>query len=55
MFREAVNALVACAVTFLLCAVAYPVAVWGLAQFAFPAQAEGSLVTPATALSSARS
>ena len=44
MIRETVNALVACVVTFVLCAVAYPAAVWGLGQLAFPEQAEGSLV-----------
>jgi K+-transporting ATPase ATPase C chain len=44
MIRETMNALVACAATFLLCAVAYPAAVWGLAQAAFPEKAEGSLV-----------
>jgi K+-transporting ATPase ATPase C chain len=36
--------LVACAVTFALCAVAYPAVVWGLGQLVFPHQAEGSLV-----------
>ena len=30
--------------TFVLCAVAYPAAVWGLGQLAFPEQAEGSLI-----------
>ena len=30
--------------TFVLCAVAYPAAVWGLGQLAFPHQAEGSLI-----------
>ncbi len=44
MIRETVNALAACVVTFLLCAVAYPAAVWGLAQLAFPRQAAGSLL-----------
>ena len=44
MIRETVNALAACLVTFALCAVAYPAAVWGLAQAAFPEQAEGSLI-----------
>ena len=44
MFRETATALLACLVTFVLCAVAYPAAVWGLAQLAFPHQAEGSLV-----------
>src|SRR3954449_8184989 len=44
MIRETANALVACVVTFLLCAVAYPAAVWGLGQLAFPHEAEGSLI-----------
>jgi potassium-transporting ATPase KdpC subunit len=44
MIRESVNALLACIVTFALCAVAYPAAVWGLGHVAFPDQAEGSLV-----------
>ncbi|HEV3121684.1 MAG TPA: potassium-transporting ATPase subunit KdpC [Isosphaeraceae bacterium] len=44
MIRETTNALVACAVTFLLCAVAYPAVVWSMGQLAFPRQAEGSLV-----------
>jgi K+-transporting ATPase ATPase C chain len=44
MIRETVQALVACVVTFALCAVAYPAVVWGLGQLAFPRQAEGSLV-----------
>ncbi len=44
MIRETVNALLACVVTFVLCAVAYPAAVWGLGQLAFPNEAEGSLV-----------
>lgn len=44
MLRETANALVACVVTFVLCAVAYPAAVWGLGQLAFPKQAEGSLI-----------
>ncbi len=45
MFREVfVLALKACAVTFVLCAVAYPAVVWGLAQLLFPVQAEGSLI-----------
>jgi potassium-transporting ATPase KdpC subunit len=44
MFRELTLALRACAVTFVLCAVVYPAAVWGLAQLFFPTQAEGSLV-----------
>jgi potassium-transporting ATPase KdpC subunit len=44
MIRQSMNALLACLVTFLLCAVAYPAVVWGLAQLAFPHQAEGSLL-----------
>ncbi len=44
MIRESVTALLACLVTFVLCAVAYPAVVWGLAQMAFPHQAEGSLI-----------
>ena len=44
MFRETINALAACLVTFAICAVAYPATVWALAQVAFPDQAEGSLI-----------
>jgi len=44
MIREAVSALLACLVSFVLCAVAYPAVVWGLAHLAFPRQAEGSLI-----------
>ena len=44
MIRETMRALLACLVTFVLCAVAYPAAVWALAQLAFPHQAEGSLI-----------
>jgi K+-transporting ATPase ATPase C chain len=44
MLRETKNALAACIVTFALSAVAYPGAVWALAQLALPHQAEGSLV-----------
>ncbi len=44
MIRETVTALLACLVSFILCAVAYPAVVWGLAQLAFPHQAEGSLI-----------
>ena len=44
MIRESVSALLACLVSFILCAVAYPAVVWGLAQLAFPHQAEGSLI-----------
>jgi K+-transporting ATPase ATPase C chain len=44
MIRETVSAVAACVVTLALCAVAYPVAVWGLGQLAFPGKAEGSLI-----------
>ncbi len=44
MVRELNLALRACVATFIVCAVAYPAAVWGFAQLLFPAQAEGSLV-----------
>ena len=44
MIRETLNALAACVVIFLICAVAYPAAVWGLARLAFPREAEGSLI-----------
>ncbi len=44
MIRETVNALAACLVSFALCAVAYPAAVWGLGQLVFPHQAAGSLL-----------
>jgi K+-transporting ATPase ATPase C chain len=44
MIRETVQALVACVVTFVLCAIVYPAAVWGLGQLTFPSQAEGSLI-----------
>jgi potassium-transporting ATPase KdpC subunit len=42
--RIFIVALRACAVTFVVCAVAYPAVVWGLAQLLFPSQAEGSLI-----------
>jgi K+-transporting ATPase ATPase C chain len=44
MIRELLRALSACLVTFALCAVAYPAAVWALARVTFPDQAEGSLL-----------
>ena len=44
LIKETANALAACVVSFVLCAVAYPAAVWGLGQLLFPVQAEGSLV-----------
>lgn len=44
MLRELKNSLIACAVTFVLCAVAYPALVWGLSWAAFPHQANGSLI-----------
>jgi K+-transporting ATPase ATPase C chain len=37
-------ALRACALTFVVCSVAYPAVVWGFGQLLFPFQAEGSLV-----------
>ena len=44
MSREFIQAFKACAVTFVLCAVAYPAVVWGLAQLLFFSQADGSLI-----------
>ena len=44
MFRETWNALVACVVTFVLCAVAYPAIVYAVGHTLFPRQAEGSLI-----------
>jgi K+-transporting ATPase ATPase C chain len=44
MIRETTHALLACLVTFVVCALAYPAVVWGLGHVAFPDQAEGSLV-----------
>jgi K+-transporting ATPase ATPase C chain len=44
MIRETATALLACLVTFVLCAVVYPAAVWGLGRSVFPHQAEGSLI-----------
>ena len=44
MSREIVRAVGACVITFLICAVAYPFAVWGMGRLAFPKQAEGRLV-----------
>jgi K+-transporting ATPase ATPase C chain len=44
MIRESLRALAACLVTFALCAVIYPMAVWALGQAAFSDQAEGSLL-----------
>lgn len=44
MIRETLRALVACAVTFVVCAVVYPAFVWGIAQLVFPSSAAGSLV-----------
>src|SRR5271166_3721768 len=44
MIRETITALLACVLTFVLCAILYPVVVLGLAQLAFPLQAEGSLI-----------
>ncbi|MBX6313949.1 MAG: potassium-transporting ATPase subunit KdpC [Isosphaeraceae bacterium] len=44
MIHETANALAACLVTFLLCAITYPAVVWGLGRLAFPHQAQGSLI-----------
>lgn len=44
MIRETVHALLACAVTFAVCAVAYPAAVYVLGNTLFPGQARGSLI-----------
>ncbi|MDR3635967.1 MAG: potassium-transporting ATPase subunit KdpC [Isosphaeraceae bacterium] len=44
MIRETVDALLACVVTFVLCALAYPAAVWAVGQATFPKEAEGSLI-----------
>lgn len=44
VFREAYNALMACVLTFVVCAVAYPAAVYVVGHTLFPKQAEGSLI-----------
>ena len=44
MIRETVEALIACVLTFVLCAVLYPLVAWGMAWGAFPHQANGSLI-----------
>jgi len=44
MIRETIQAFTACLITFILCAVTYPAAVWGIGQLAFPRKAEGSLI-----------
>ena len=44
MIREGCNALAACLVTMIIFSGAYPLVVWGLAQLAFPHQAQGSLI-----------
>src|SRR5262249_46625243 len=44
MIKETRDALIACVVSFVVCAVAYPAAVWGLGQLLFPGQGEGSRV-----------
>jgi potassium-transporting ATPase KdpC subunit len=44
MLKDLGTAIKACVITFLLCAIAYPATVWGLAQLMFPHQAEGSLI-----------
>ena len=47
MVRETLNALMACLLTFALCAVAYPAAVWAVGGTIFPEQARGSLIRDA--------
>ena len=44
MLREIMHALIACVVTFALCAVAYPAAVYFAGHSLFPRQAAGSLI-----------
>ena len=44
MIRATIHAILACVVTLVICAVAYPVTVYGLGQLLFPHQAAGSLV-----------
>jgi K+-transporting ATPase ATPase C chain len=44
MFRETVDALRACLVTFVICVVAYPAVVYGVGHALFPKQVEGSLI-----------
>ena len=44
MIRESLHALIACVVTFALCAVAYPAAVYLAGHALFPKQANGSLI-----------
>jgi potassium-transporting ATPase KdpC subunit len=44
MKRELALAVRACAITFVVCSLAYPAVVWSIAQLLFPHQAEGSLI-----------
>ena len=44
MFRETWDAIRACLLTFVVCAVAYPTLVFGIGHTLFPKQAEGSLI-----------
>jgi K+-transporting ATPase ATPase C chain len=44
MIRETMNALMACVVTFALCAIAYPAVVYVAGHVLFPRQSEGSLI-----------
>ena len=44
MIRETLQALMACVVTFVLCAVAYPATVFLVGHTLFPRQAQGSLI-----------
>lgn len=44
MIRETIQAILACVITFVVCAVLYPLIVLGVARTAFPDMAEGSLI-----------
>ena len=44
MIRETLHALMACVITFVLCAVAYPATVFLVGHTLFPRQAQGSLI-----------
>ncbi len=54
MIRELRSALAACLVTFALCAVVYPAAVWGFASVAFPYRSRREALSNAMAKSSGR-
>ena len=48
MIRETLHALAACVVTFVLCAVAYPAAAWGLGWLLFPGRPKAAWSMAAT-------